>query len=255
MTITNASTEQAHNALNIKVERVYNVEIHLTRVTSMKFKTTSSLSSRILLISVAIMLFQGCSQQDKAISDIDQFISSADIDKSKGDWKQNLPKPPQLTFSNDKKYFWRLQTNKGEMLIELKAKESPMHVSSTIYLTTLGFYDDIVFHRVIPGFMAQGGDPLGVGVGGPGYSYMGEFESTLTHNKKGVLSMANRGAGTDGSQFFLTFTATPHLDGRHTIFGELVEGEETLENLAKFGSRSGKTKEKLLIVKALIEVK
>jgi cyclophilin family peptidyl-prolyl cis-trans isomerase len=221
----------------------------------MKINTAKSFITRLFLIATAILLFQGCTQQDKAISDIEKFISSADIDKSKGDWKQNLPKPPQLTFDVNRQYLWKLQTNKGDMLIELKAKESPMHVSSTIYLTTLGFYDDILFHRVIPGFMAQGGDPLGVGVGGPGYYYMGEFDSDLTHDKKGILSMANRGAGTDGSQFFLTFTATPHLDGRHTIFGELIEGDTTLESLAKLGSRSGKTKEELKIVKATIEVR
>jgi len=209
-----------------------------------------------LLLALICSLLLSCSQQDKAISQVESFISESKIDHATEGWKQKaLPKPPLLSFSSAKKYLWSLQTNKGNMLIELKQKESPMHVSSTIYLTVLGFYDNIIFHRVIPGFMAQGGDPLGVGVGGPGYTYMGEFESDLTHDKAGILSMANSGAGTDGSQFFITFKPTPHLNGRHTIFGEVIEGLETLKELEKYGSRSGKTSEKIFIKKASILIK
>jgi len=208
----------------------------------------------LFFITILSFLFS-CSQQDKAIEDINAFISEANIDTEKEGWKQSLPKPPKLNFSPEQTYFWHIQTNKGNMSIELKVKESPMHVSSTIYLTTLGFYDGLVFHRVIPGFMAQGGDPLGEGIGNPGYTYFGEFDSDLSHNKKGIISMANSGAGTDGSQFFITFKATPHLDGRHTIFGEVVEGLDTLTELAKYGSRSGRTSETLKIITATIEVK
>jgi cyclophilin family peptidyl-prolyl cis-trans isomerase len=129
-----------------------------------------------------------------------------------------------------------------------------MHVSSTIYLARTGFYDGLGFHRVIPGFMAQGGDPLGRGTGGPGYQYAGEFDPKLKHDKGGLLSMANAGPGTDGSQFFLTFVATPWLDGKHTIFGEVVEGMGTLQELERRGSPSGQTKEKLEIRTARITV-
>jgi len=218
-------------------------------------KKYSSLPFLLIIITTCSLLFS-CSQQDKAIAQIESFIAESEIDYSSEGWKQKaLPKPPQLSFSEGRTYFWSLQTNKGTILIELKEKSSPMHVSSTIYLTTLGFYDNLIFHRVIPGFMAQGGDPLGVGVGGPGYSYMGEFDSDLKHNKAGILSMANSGPATDGSQFFITFKATPHLDGRHTVFGEVVEGLEVLQKIEKYGSRSGKTSEKLFIVKASIIVK
>ena len=103
--------------------------------------------------------------------------------------------------------------------------------------------------------MAQGGDPLGNGTGGPGYKYDGEFDSSVKHDGPGKLSMANSGPGTDGSQFFLTFVATPHLDGRHTIFGEVTEGNETLKELEKRGSRGGGTSEPLSIETATIEVK
>jgi len=212
-------------------------------------------SQKLVFVVIMAFVLQACTKQDQAIEQIEQFIVSQEIDKTRGDWKQNLKKPPLLIFSENTQYLWKMKTNKGDIVIELKAKESPMHVSSTIYLTRLGFYDNIVFHRIIPGFMAQGGDPLGMGAGGPGYEYNGEFESKLSHSKPGMLSMANRGAGTDGSQFFLTFNATPHLDGRHTIFGEVIEGLETLKILASFGSRNGKTKEKIEILKTTIEVK
>ncbi len=217
-------------------------------------KILFNLKTVILLLAVNLLV--ACDRQDKAIAEINAFIAEANIDTSKEGWKlAGLPKPNQVEFSKDKQYLWHLETNKGKIVIDFKHQESPMHVTSTIYLTNLGFYDNIVFHRVIPGFMAQGGDPVGVGVGGPGYTYMGEFDSDLSHDKAGILSMANAGAGTDGSQFFITFGPTPHLDGRHTIFGEVIDGMQTLKELAKFGSRSGKTKEKLFIKKATVEVK
>jgi cyclophilin family peptidyl-prolyl cis-trans isomerase len=102
--------------------------------------------------------------------------------------------------------------------------------------------------------MAQGGDPTGTGMGGPGYKYAGEFSPSVKHDKGGLLSMANAGPGTDGSQFFLTFVATPWLDGKHSIFGEVVDGKDVLKALEAAGSQGGKTREPLLIQKAVIEV-
>jgi cyclophilin family peptidyl-prolyl cis-trans isomerase len=131
---------------------------------------------------------------------------------------------------------------------------APVHVSSTIFLTRLGFYDGLAFHRVITGFMAQGGCPLGTGTGGPGYQYAGEFDKKAKHDRPGLLSMANAGPGTDGSQFFLTFVPTPWLDGKHTVFGEVTEGIDALKALEKRGSESGKTREPLSIQKATITV-
>ena len=125
-------------------------------------------------------------------------------------------------------------------------------MTSTIYLTELGFYDGLSFHRVIPGFMAQGGCPVGQGTGGPGYDYEGEFAPSARHDRPGLLSMANRGPGTDGSQFFLTFVPTPWLDGNHTIFGEVVDGLETLDALEACGSGSGATSEPLTMKGTLI---
>ena len=192
---------------------------------------------------------------DAAIAEIDKFTADQKIDKTKDGWKTSLPKPPKVTsFAKDKKYVWLLETNKGPIKVTLKPDVAPMHVSSTVYLTRLGFYDGITFHRVIPGFMAQGGDPLGVGSGGPGYKYEGEFSDAVKHDKPGILSMANAGPGTDGSQFFLTFVATPHLNGRHTIFGEVTDGMDVLKKLEAVGSPSGKPSEPLSITKATIVV-
>ncbi len=191
---------------------------------------------------------------DAAIAAIDAFIAEQNVDKARRAWKSTLTKPPKVAFTAGKAYYWNVETNKGAIKIKLLPDVAPMHVSSTIYLTRLGFYDDTVFHRVIPGFMAQGGDPTGTGRGGPGYKYGGEFDRSVKHDKPGILSMANAGPGTDGSQFFLTFVKTPHLNGKHTIFGRVVEGMDTVEALEKFGSRGGKTTEKLVIESATISV-
>lgn len=184
-------------------------------------------------------------QQADALKKIDE----------KDAWKLKLKKPELMTFDSGKDYFWILETNKGTIRIKLMPKVAPMHVTSTIFLTRRGFYDRLAFHRVIPGFMAQGGCPLGTGTGGPGYKYAGEFDPKVKHDKPYLLSMANSGPGTDGSQFFLTFKATPWLDGKHTIFGEIVEGQDVIKKLEAAGSPSGKPKEKLVITKARIEEK
>lgn len=178
---------------------------------------------------------------------------STAVDKSKPEWKQHLKRPTLMSFEAGKSYYWDLETNKGTMSFRLFHDTAPMHVTSTIYLTRVGFYDDIVFHRVITGFMAQGGDPTGTGRSGPGYKYAGEF-GARSHDRPGLLSMANAGPNTDGSQFFITFVPTPFLDGKHTIFGEIVSGEATLSKFEKLGSPSGKTKEMLQINKATIRV-
>jgi len=191
--------------------------------------------------------------KDKALMSIDAQV--AKVDKSKPNWKTTLTKPEMTTFEEGKTYYARMTTTKGPVVIKFLHKTAPVHVNSFIYLTRLGFYDGLSFHRVIPGFMAQGGCPLGNGTGGPGYQYAGEYDPAVKHNKGGLLSMANAGPGTDGSQFFLTFVATPWLDGKHTIFGEVVEGMETLKALEAVGSQSGRTSEPLKMDKVTIEVK
>jgi len=213
-------------------------------------------------MSVLVMVSSASVAEDAAaekkqvvgVEAIDAFIATQKIDKSGPSWKTSLNRPPRVAFDKEKTYYWMLKTNVGSIKVKFLPDTAPMHVSSTIYLTRLGFYDDVAFHRVIPRFMAQGGDPLGRGTGGPGYEYNGEFDAKVKHDKPGILSMANRGPGTDGSQFFLTFVPTPHLNGKHTIFGEVAEGMGTVKALEEKGSRQGKPTEPLWIETATIAV-
>ncbi len=193
--------------------------------------------------------------KDSAMQQIDQFIASAKIDKKNPNWKTSLPKPPVATFDKAHTYYARMVTTKGPILIKFLPAVAPMHVTNFVYLTKLGFYDGLPFHRVITGFMAQGGCPLGTGTGSPGYGFNGEFSPSVKHDKGGLLSMANAGPGTDGSQFFLTFVPTPWLDGKHTIFGEVVEGMDVVKKLEAAGSQSGRTSEPLKMNQVTAEVK
>ncbi len=185
---------------------------------------------------------------------IEQLLAAAKADTTRSNWKTTLPKPEQATFEPGKSYFVSFATNKGTVRIKFLPDVAPMHVTSFMYLSKLGFYDGLAFHRVITGFMAQGGCPLGTGTGGPGYKFGGEFRKDVRHDRPGLLSMANAGEGTDGSQFFLTFVPTPWLDGKHTIFGEVVEGHDVLKALEAAGSQSGATREPLRIEKATLEI-
>jgi peptidyl-prolyl cis-trans isomerase B (cyclophilin B) len=175
---------------------------------------------------------------DPLITEIDAAIQKRAIDKTQPRWRVSLEVPPKAEFDPAKKYFWKLQTNQGDIVFRMFPEVAPLHVGATFYLTRLGFYDTLGFHRVIKGFMAQGGDPLGTGTGTPGFRYYGEFDPKIGHDGPGVLSMANAGPGTDGSQFFITFAATPHLDGLHTVFGK-AESEESLATIRKMEALSG----------------
>ena len=125
-----------------------------------------------------------------------------------------------------------IETSKGRIVIELYKDEAPKTVENFVKLATKGFYNGILFHRVIPGFMVQSGDPTGTGMGGPGYAFADEFAPSLHHDGPGVVSMANSGPNTNGSQFFITLAATPWLDGKHAICGHVVEGQEVVDRIA-----------------------
>jgi cyclophilin family peptidyl-prolyl cis-trans isomerase len=137
-------------------------------------------------------------------------------------------RPPEMALDPDKDYYANLLTEKGTIRIKLFAEEAPETVNNFVFLAREGYFDGTTFHRVIEGFMSQGGDPTGTGTGGPGYSIPDEFHPDLRHDRPGVLSMANRGPNTGGSQFFITHVATPWLDDRHAVFGEVVEGMEVV---------------------------
>jgi cyclophilin family peptidyl-prolyl cis-trans isomerase len=205
-------------------------------------------------ISFAAPADPAAGKKDKAVTQVEQMVANAKVDKSNPRWRTALSKPTVATFEPGKSYFLRMETNKGPIKIKLLPDVAPMHVTNFMYLTGLGFFDGLTFHRVIPGFMAQGGCPLGTGTGDPGYRFGGEIGPKNKHEKGGLLSMANAGPGTDGSQFFLTFVPTPWLDKGHTIFGEVVEGMDTLKKLEAAGTESGKPTESLKIEKVTVEV-
>lgn len=138
----------------------------------------------------------------------------------------NYAAPPQMIIDKDKKYTATIETERGDLVIELFAADVPVTVNNFVFLAREGFYDGITFHRVIPDFMVQGGDPTGTGSGGPGYKFGDEF--TKRSHSSGTLSMANSGPGTNGSQFFITYSPQPHLDNHHSVFGQLTEGKEVL---------------------------
>ena len=140
--------------------------------------------------------------------------------------------PPPLTIDPEASYTATFKTAKGDIVVELFAKQVPNTVNNFVFLAREGFYDNITFHRVIADFMAQGGDPEGTGRGGPGYQFADEFDPSLRHDKPGILSMANAGPNTNGSQFFITHVPTPHLDDKHSIFGQVAEGMDVVLSLA-----------------------
>ena len=137
--------------------------------------------------------------------------------------------PPPMTIDTSKQYTATIETEKGDIVLELFASDVPLTVNNFVFLAREGFYDNTTFHRVIHGFMAQGGDPTGTGGGGPGYSFADEF-TEHTH-VTGALSMANAGPNTNGSQFFITYAPQHHLDGKHSVFGQLVTGMDVLEDI------------------------
>jgi cyclophilin family peptidyl-prolyl cis-trans isomerase len=131
------------------------------------------------------------------------------------------------------------ETSMGKFTIELFEEQVPKTVGNFVTLAEKNFYDGVIFHRVIDGFMIQGGDPTGTGRGGPGYQFEDEFHPQLKHNSEGILSMANAGPNTNGSQFFITLAPTPHLDRRHAVFGKVVEGMDVVKSIGKTPTKAG----------------
>lgn len=142
----------------------------------------------------------------------------------------------------------KIKTTQGDIEIKLFADKVPQTVSNFYNLAKEGFYNGIIFHRVIPGFMIQTGDPKGDGTGGPGYTFPDEFHKDLKHDKAGILSMANAGPDTNGSQFFITVAATPHLDGKHSVFGEVTAGMDVVNAIVNAKANGSKPEKDIKIV-------
>ena len=139
--------------------------------------------------------------------------------------------PPPLTIDPSKKYTATFNTSRGEIVCELFAGDKPKTVNNFVFLAKEKFYDGTVFHRVISDFMIQGGDPQGTGYGGPGYRFEDEIKGKTNKHNVGALSMANAGPNTNGSQFFITHVETPHLDPKHTVFGQVTKGQDVVDSV------------------------
>jgi peptidyl-prolyl cis-trans isomerase B (cyclophilin B) len=142
---------------------------------------------------------------------------------------KQYPKPPAMTIDANKSFIATFETTRGTIVCKLFASEAPLTVNNFVFLAGEKFYDGTVFHRVIPDFMVQGGDPTGTGRGGPGYRFQDEVGPSKPRHKRGSLSMANAGPNTNGSQFFITHVVTDWLDGKHTVFGEVTSGLEFVD--------------------------
>ena len=140
-------------------------------------------------------------------------------------WSQ----PPAMQIDVKKKYLVTMETNRGTIEIELHPQHAPLTVNNFVFLCREGFYDGVSFHRVISNFVIQGGDPTGSGAGGPGYRFTDETAGNPLKHMRGVLSMANAGPNTNGSQFFITHSPQPHLNGRHTVFGTVASGMDVVD--------------------------
>ena len=152
--------------------------------------------------------------------------------ESQGLSYKQYPAPPSMTIDPSASYTAIINTSKGSITIELFAQDAPITVNNFVFLAEDGFYDGLIFHRVIPDFMIQGGDPTGTGTAGPGYQFVDEVESDRGFDAPGTLAMANAGPNTNGSQFFITVRPTPHLNGNHTIFGKVTQGQQVTDTIS-----------------------
>ena len=170
--------------------------------------------------------------------------------------KRQYTECPPMTVDPLKQYVATLHTSKGDIVIELYADKAPLAVNNFIFLAKDGWYDNVMFHRVLPGFVAQAGDPTNTGFGGPGYAFDNEISPDLKFDKAGVVGMANAGPGSNGSQFFITFAPAPDLNGGYTIFGQVIKGLDVAEKLtARDPSKPGVLPEGDIIKSITIEEK
>lgn len=173
----------------------------------------------VLTLSASMLLMTGCSGNGNTPAANDKQPPQAEKEKTAVPAAKNRVA--------------RFETTKGTFRIELMEDKAPITTKNFIDLATKGFYDGVIFHRVIDGFMIQGGDPTGTGRGGPGYKIPDEFHPDLKHDAAGILSMANAGPNTGGSQFFITLAPTPHLNNRHAVFGKVIEGLDVVKAIGK----------------------
>ena len=162
---------------------------------------------------------------------------------------------PAVTIDPNSSYKATFRTNQGSFTVELFASQVPVTVNNFVFLAQDGFYNGAIFHRVIKNFMIQGGDPTGTGGGGPGYKFQDEIAPTLSFDRPGILAMANSGPNTNGSQFFITVAPTPHLDGAHTIFGRVVQGQDIVDIISVVQTGQGNRPIQPVVIQGIEVVK
>jgi len=183
----------------------------------------------LLMLCTSMLLMTGCSNAS----------TPTPADKPTPKAENEKPAAPAAPAPEAKNRVARFETSKGTFKVELFESKAPLTTKNFIDLATKGFYDGVIFHRVIDGFMIQGGDPTGTGRGGPGYNIPDEFHADLKHDSPGIISMANAGPNTGGSQFFITLGPTPHLNKRHAVFGKVIEGLDVVKAIGKSATGSG----------------
>ncbi len=202
----------------------------------------------IVVIAAAVyFLTRPAPGEEPLVSDVGERPLGAIAPADRNDYYSQYP-PMVIDATKSYEAIIRVQ-GKGDMRLTLFADETPLTVNNFVFLANEGFYDGLKFHRVIEDFMAQGGDPTGFGSGGPGYTFADEVDTGRSFDKRGLLAMANAGPSTNGSQFFITFAETSWLDGNHTIFGELTDGDDVLASLVPDPTgQSGDIIEQIVII-------
>ena len=182
------------------------------------------LQTMLLMLSATMLLMTGCTGSGSTPAPAEKPAPNTEGQKPAAATKNRVV---------------RVETNKGVIRIEMYEDKAPITTKNFIDLATKGYYDGVIFHRVIDGFMIQGGDPTGTGRGGPGYNIPDEFHAELKHDGAGIISMANAGPNTGGSQFFITLGPTPHLNNRHAVFGKVIEGLDVVKAIGKTATGPG----------------
>ncbi len=191
---------------------------------------------KLLLTALAVlgMTALACSSDEEPEPAPQSSQASQTTQASSESKPKQWSSPPAMIIDQGKKYTAVFELAKGaEFEIELFADKAPKTVNNFVFLARESYYDGVTFHRVLEGFMAQAGDPTGTGTGGPGYRFEDEFHPSLRHDEAGILSMANAGPNTNGSQFFITFGPTPNLDDKHSVFGKVSKGMDVVNNLTR----------------------
>jgi cyclophilin family peptidyl-prolyl cis-trans isomerase len=185
----------------------------------------------VVLIVVALVLLYQFTVKRPLTTAVPPTLPAPTTAPTSEDKAKQWSQPPTMQIDPTKSYEAVIKTEKGDIRIQLYAAKAPNTVNNFVFLARQGFYDGVTFHRVIPGFMAQTGDPTGTGSGGPGYKFANETSPDLKHDSEGIVSMANAGKDTNGSQFFITYAAQSYLDGDYSVFGKVLEGMDVLKAL------------------------